>query len=275
MPATVKEMFDRRELLVNLTLRDLRGRFRRSILGWAWTLITPLATMAIYTVVFRYLLKVHITPGDPSGLHGFIFFLICGLLFWNFFSMSLTNAMSTLIGNAALIQRVYFPRQLLVVASVGTNLITAAIGYGVLILVLLAMGYFVLPWVVVFMAVLLLMTAFTTGLSLFLSAANVYFRDLEYVVTILLQLIFYSAPVVYPSSLIPVSIHVAGAAVPARFIYGLNPLAQFVRVSRFLLYDMRMPPLHGLIYLVCWSVAALWAGNWAFKHMERRMPEEL
>src|SRR4051794_35443596 len=98
--ATLSELRSSRELMVNLTLRELRGKYKRSALGWAWSLLNPLATMAIFTVVFSYLLKIQVETGEPSGLHNFSIFLLCALLPWNYLSNSMSGTMGALIGNA-------------------------------------------------------------------------------------------------------------------------------------------------------------------------------
>ena len=106
-----------RDLMVNLTLRELRGKYKRSVLGWTWSLLNPLATMLIFSVVFGRLPEGAAADGDPSGLTNFPFFLLCGLLPWNFLSNGMSGSMVALLGNANLIKKVYFPREVLVVAT--------------------------------------------------------------------------------------------------------------------------------------------------------------
>src|ERR1700758_2564870 len=118
--ASVPELASSRELMTNLTLRELRGKYKRSVLGWSWSLLNPLATMAIFTVVFAYFLKVKVPPGNPSGLSVFALFLLCGLLPFNFLANGMSGSMSALIGNANLIKKVYFPREILVAANVAS-----------------------------------------------------------------------------------------------------------------------------------------------------------
>ena len=109
--AALKEVASSRELIWNLALRELRGRYKRSALGWFWSLLNPLFTMVIYTIVFSRILRATPPPGDPSGLDVFGLYLLCGLLPWNFFSITVTTSMATLVGNGALIKKVYFPRE--------------------------------------------------------------------------------------------------------------------------------------------------------------------
>ena len=100
----------RRDLAVNLTLRELRGRYKRSVLGWTWSLLNPLATVAIYSLVFSFFLKVQPPVGKPSGLKSFALFLLCGLVPWNFFQNGLNMGLGSLVSNGNLIKKVYFPR---------------------------------------------------------------------------------------------------------------------------------------------------------------------
>src|SRR5205814_7417312 len=121
-----------RELLTNLTLRELRSKYKRSVLGWAWSLLNPLATMVIFTLVFSKLIGVRIPPGDPSGLHVFALFLLCGLLPWNYLSNSVNSGASVLVINGNLIKKVYFPRETLVAATTASWLFSLMIELGVL-----------------------------------------------------------------------------------------------------------------------------------------------
>ena len=112
-----------RELLVNLTLRELRSKYKRSFLGWAWSMLNPLATMAVYTIVFLLFFRATPDPG-VNGLNVYSLFLMCGLLPWTFFSMTVMGAIGSLVGNASLIQKSYFPRKLLPASNLGANLVT-------------------------------------------------------------------------------------------------------------------------------------------------------
>ena len=114
----IQELTSSRELLWNLTLRELRGKYRRSALGWAWSLLNPLATTVMYTFVFAIVLDAKGPVGEPSGLHVYAFFLLTGLLPWNFFVVGTTQAMSSVIANGGLVKKVWFPREVLVHSTV-------------------------------------------------------------------------------------------------------------------------------------------------------------
>ena len=263
---TLSELVASRELLVNLTLRELRGKYKRSVLGWTWSLLNPLATMAIFTVVFAYFLKVDVPPGEPSGLDVFALYLLCGLLPWNLLSNGMSGSMGSLLGNSNLIKKVYFPREILVIANVASWVVAFLIEMAVLALVLVIFGNFVLPWLLPVLALVVIQTAFVVGLGLMLSVLNVYFRDVQHFMGILLQLWFYGTPIVYPITVVPESI---------RFVYGLNPMVRFVEAYRDCLYDLRMPPLLDWIYLVAVAAVTLAAGWAIFVKLEPKLAEEM
>lgn len=270
--STVAELAESRELFVNLTLRELRGKYKRSLLGWTWSLLNPLATMVIFTLVFRFFLKVEVPPGRPSGLDMFAIFLLCGLLPWNFLSNGMTGSMGALIGNSNLIKKVFFPREILVASNIASWVVSFLLEMGVLAVVLLVAGNFVIPWLVPALGVVLIQTMFVVGLGLLLSVLNVYFRDVQHFVGILLQIWFYATPIVYPMTIVGEALE----GRPALFtLYKLNPMVRFVEAYRDCLYDLRFPPLLDTLYLLGVSGATLALGVFVFSRMEPKLAEEL
>jgi len=272
---SVREMWESRNLLANLTLRELRGKYKRSLLGWAWSLVNPLATMLIFAVVFGVFLKVKVPPGDPSGLDVFALFLLCGILPWNLVANGMTGAMGTMLANSNLIKKVYFPRQVLIAANVASSVVAFLIEMGVLAVALLLAGNFVLPWLLPVIALMALQFVFVLGIGLTLGVLNVYFRDVQHFTGILLQLWFYATPVVYPVSVVPRTAHALGVEVPVRFLYDLNPMVRFVGVYRDLLYDVRAPAAGDLLYLLAVSAVTLLVGLMVFARLEPKLAEEL
>jgi ABC-2 type transport system permease protein len=264
------EVAGSRDLLINLTLRELRGKYKRSVLGWGWSLINPLATMAIFTVVFSVLLKSNPAAGDPSGLDVFALFLLCGLLPWNYLSNSMTGGMYSLVGNANLIKKVYFPREVLVAANVASWLFSFLIEMAVLWVALIAFGNMVIPWIPAVLVLMLIQTAFVLGIALMLSVLNVYFRDTQHLIGIVLQVWFYATPIIYPLSL--VQQHISGWLYK---LYEANPMAQFAQAYRNLMYDLRWPTAGNIAYVVLVSAATLVAGAFVFRRFEGRLAEEL
>jgi lipopolysaccharide transport system permease protein len=272
---SLKDYADSRELVLNLTLRELRSRYKRSVLGWTWSLLNPLASVVVYTIVFAGFLNVQAPAGDPSGLDSFVMFLLCGLIPWNFVSGSLTSSLDALVVNGNLIKKVYFPRELVVVSTIGSLLVTFFIELGVLGVVLLILGNMVLPWLPVVLLLVALLAAMMLGIGMTLSVLNVYFRDVKHFVNIALQILFYSAPIVYPPTLVPKHSDILGIDVPVRFLYNLNPLARFIEAFRNVLYDLRFPRLATLAYIVVWAAGMLALGMWVFGRLEPRLAEEV
>lgn len=268
--AQLSDLAGSRDLFVNLTLRELRGKYKRSVLGWGWSLLNPLATMAIFTLVFSVLLKASPDPGDPSGLDVFALFLLCALLPWNYLSNSMNGGMGSLVANAGLIKKVYFPRELLVASNVASWLFSLAIELGLFLVALLLFGNMVLPWIPLVLVLIVIETAFVLGIALALSVLNVYFRDTQHLLGIVLQVWFYATPIIYPPKYVAQQLHGGWLQ-----LYNANPMAQFVKAYRNLLYDLRAPSFATFAYLAVVSGLTLLAGWALFHRYQGRLAEEL
>lgn len=275
----LKELAAARELLANLTLRDIRGQYRRTILGRLWSLASPLASMLVYTFVFYFIFRAKPDVGDPSGTNVFALWLLCGLLPWTFFSTAVTTSMGSIVGNAGLITKVYFPRVVLPVSTVLTTGYNWLFEMLVLVIALMFVGSFVLPWlplVVVFMALLAL---FAIGVGLVLAVANIFFRDTQHLVGILMQIWMYLTPIIYPPNLVSdASANVGGlfgTPITVMDIYELNPMIHYVTAFRNLMYDNRFPDLGDTLACVAWAVAALAVGMYVFARNEKKLAELL
>jgi ABC-type polysaccharide/polyol phosphate export permease len=287
---SLADLSQSRDLLVNLTLRELRGKYKRSVLGWTWSLVNPIAQVAIFSLVFGVLLKIQIPKGHPSGIHNFPVFLFCGVLPFNFVANGLNGSMLSLLGNAGLIKKVYFRREILIVSAVMSFVVTFGIELAVLMVFVMILGSFVLPWLPMVALLVVILTVYAIGLGLLFSVLNVYFRDMQYLVAIGLQLWFYASPIIYPLTRVPTNktvgghtVQVAGHAVttgghdiPVRAIYTvINPMVSFVECFRAVLYDRRWPPMNLLGYASVWALVMLWIGVVVFRRYEPRLAEEL
>src|SRR5512133_1924685 len=135
--ARLAEYAEARDLTVNLTLRELRSRYKRSALGWTWSLLNPLSSVIIFSIVFSFFLQINPPVGRPSGLHNFSLFLLCGLLPFNYLSNTMNGSLDSLLANSNLIRKVYFPREVLVISTVGALLVTMLVELSVLCVILL------------------------------------------------------------------------------------------------------------------------------------------
>ena len=276
--STLVELARSRELLANLTLRDVRSRYKRTVLGNVWSLLNPLAAMLIYTVVFGHLFQVKPDRGDPSGLNYFALWLLCGLLPWTFVLVGLGAGMNALVVNANLVLKVYLPRAALVVSSVLAVGVTFLVEMAVLATVLLAFGADSLLWLPLVLVFVVLLALFALGLALLLSIANVYFRDTQHFIAILLQVWFYLTPILYPLRYIQAEqdrLAARGNDIPLVTIFKLNPMEHFVAAFRNLLYDNRLPSAVDLGVCAVSAAVAVALGVFAFGRYEGRLAEEL
>lgn len=274
----VADVRESRELLVNLTRRELKGKYKRTALGQAWSLANPIAQMLVYSLVFAFIIRMRPDPGDPSGLDIFALWLMCALLPWTFFTNVVNGGMRSVVENDNLIKKVYFPRSALVISSAVAGLYTWAIEMSLLAVVLLVVGSDLLVWLPLVAVAMLILFAFSLGVSFLLTVANVYFRDTQHLVGILFQVWFYLTPIVYPIREVAKVSEEAGALVgPVTVLdlYRLNPLENFAEVFRALMYDNRFPGWELLLQCSAWAVAALVLGGWVFKRHESRLAEVL
>jgi ABC-type polysaccharide/polyol phosphate export permease len=266
------EVLQSKDLWLNLTLRELRGKYKRSFLGWGWSLLNPLAMTAIFTLVFSVLLKQDPATftGNPSGIKVFALFLLCALLPFNLLSNGMTGGMYSLVGNANLVKKVYFPREVLVAANLASWVFSMLIEMSVLAAALLVFGNMVLPWLPLVLVLMAIQAVFVLGIALMLSVLNVYFRDTQHLIGILLQIWFYSTPIIYPLALVQQHLH----GVSLR-LYEMNPMTQFVKAYRNVLYDLRVPSLGTWAYLVLVAALSFVVGIAVFRRFEGRLAEEL
>jgi ABC-2 type transport system permease protein len=264
-----------RELLSNLVLRELRGKYKGTALGWFWSLLNPLASTVIFTIVFGAILRVTPTVG-ANGVQNYTVFLLCALLPWNYFNGVVNAGMSAMLDNANLIKKTAFPRYLLVLAAATSLFVTFAIEMVVLCVVLLVLGLDPLLWLVPTAVLMVLLAAFATGIAMMLSVANVYFRDSAHIVAIALQVLFYATPVIYPLTLVQ---QVSPDSLVARLhidaLYFANPLVHFVEAFRDLLYEHDVPDLTTIAVVVLAPAASLALGWVVFNRFAGRLAEEL
>jgi ABC-2 type transport system permease protein len=275
----LQEVWGSRELLFNLVSREVRGKYKRTIFGQLWSLANPLALMLIYTLVFGFLFKSNPPPGDPSGLDVFALWLLCGLLPWTFFSAVVSQGASSLVGNAGLIQKVSFSKIVLPLSIVGSAAYNWLFEMAVLLIAISIAGGFVLPWIPVLILVMILLAAFAAGVALLFAIANVYFRDTQYLLSIVLQLWIYLTPIIYPIERVNAASVTHGGLFGTPFtilgLYDLNPMVHFVALFRQVIYDNRWPD--GKEWLIClaWSIGTLIVGMVVFRNNERNLAETL
>jgi ABC-type polysaccharide/polyol phosphate export permease len=260
------DLFRYRELFGNLFRRDVQAKYRGSWLGLAWTLANPVLLMGVYLLVFSVLWE---TPFGSEGHYGL--FLLVGLSAWIFFASSVQSAARSLLDNANLIRKTRFPRQLVPLSVVATQLIS----FAVMIAVLLVLDFALLPrvrgteWLA--LPIGLGVVAIASGLALAIACLNVLFRDVEFLVAALLLPLFFLTPVLYPLSDPKISRHQWLVDV----IHWGNPLAPAVQALRDPLFYGRLPQLWDVVYVIVASVAALALGALVFRRVDDQIAVEV
>lgn len=287
MKGLVEDLRSSSELLVNLTRREVKGKYKRTAIGQLWSLANPVASMIIFTVVFAFIIRVTVPPGDPSRLDVFALWLMCGLLPWTFFMAVVNGGMASLVANENLIKKVWFPRVTLVVSSTFAALFSWSIEMAVLVAAIVgtaAIGSaLVVPallWTIPVAAlVMVLMALFATGVAMIFAILNVYFRDTQHLTSILFQAWFYLSPILYPTTYVVEQLErhetLSSVAPVVVRLYELNPIAAFAGVFRNLLYDGRLPSVGPVLVCVGWTILALVVGAAVFRRNEGRLAEVL
>lgn len=266
-----RRVADSWELTRALARREIRSQYKGSALGWLWSLVNPLAMVGIYSLVFLTIFRGAPPTGDPSGLVSYPLFLVTGLIPWNLFATGVTGCAGALVGQAPLLTKVYFPRATVIVAKVMAVAFTSLIEFAVVIVVLLVAGNMVLPWLPLVAPLFLLQLVIVLGIGLAVSVCNVYFRDVQYLLTILLQLLFYATPIIYPLTLLEDN----GMSERVISLFRLNPLTRLMDCWRALLYDLRFPDWADVAYVAGFAVLCLAFGSFVFSRLQGRLVEEL
>jgi lipopolysaccharide transport system permease protein len=248
-----------RELLRNLVLKDLKLKYRGSVLGFLWSLVNPLALTAVYTLAFRYILRI----GQP----GFPFFVLLGVLAWSFFVNAATMSTVAIIDGASLVKAVRFPRAVLPIATVFFNLAQYLLSVLVLLPAMFLL-YRVPPSgpMLLFPLILGLQVAFTIGLALVLSVATASFRDVRHFVEVALWALFWTTPIVYPLAQVPES---------KQWLILLSPMSSFIVAYQRIFYEGVWPGVNILTVCGVYAVVMLVGGALWFVSVEERLVERL
>lgn len=262
------ELITYRYLIANLVIRDVKVRYKNSVLGFAWSFLNPLLMMLAFTLVFTVL--------QPSGVHNFPVFFLCGLLPWQFFINALVTSTGSIVGNAHLIKKVYFPRAVLPLSVVLSNLVFFLFTLPLLFVILLIFGIKLTTWVLLLPLVILIQLVFSIGLGLILCTVNVFYRDTEPIVGLLTLIWFFLTPIFYTADAIPRRYTLWGMNLNVwRLIHILNPMASLVDSYRAILYQGTSPSFSFLLYTSMIALILLIGGVFIFHRYSRLFGEEL
>jgi len=253
VPVDLNELWAYRELIISFTLRDVKLRYKQTGLGIAWAVLQPLLTMLIFTIFFGGLAKIP-SDGVPYPL-----FVLAALLPWTLFAEGLTRSTTSMVANANIMTKVYFPRLIMPLSSIISPLIDFGVSFIILVAMMIYYGF--TPTInIIFLPVFLMLALATSlGVGLWLSALNVKYRDFQYTVPFLIQIWMFASPVVYSSSLVPESM---------RLIFGLNPMTGVIEGFRWALLGSGTPSAIVLVS-VGMVIALLISGMFYFRRMEQ------
>jgi lipopolysaccharide transport system permease protein len=249
----LKELWEYRELLCTFISRDIKVRYKQTALGAAWAIIQPLFMMIMFTLAFGRLAKIP-SEGLPYPL-----FSYAALLPWTLFAEGITRSTNSMISNANIMTKVYFPRLIMPISGILSPLVDFTIAFVILLGMMLYYGFVPTINILFLPAFILLGLATSLGVGLWLSALNVQYRDFQYTVPFLIQMWLFASPVVYPSSLLPE---------PYRTLFGLNPMAGVIEGFRWALLGTA-PPSDLIAVSALMVVALLISGAFYFKRMEK------
>ncbi|MBW3068852.1 MULTISPECIES: ABC transporter permease [unclassified Actinomyces] len=252
--------------------RDLKSKFKGTALGWLWSLVVPLASLGIYTLIFGGLFKM--VPATIASRHEgigiFAVWLFAGLTIWGFFQNSINAGINGLLGSGGLLQKVYFPAYSAVLGSCLAVGVQSGIEVGLLLVVLACLTNVSWTWLLL-VPFLLLLTVFTGAVSVILSVWNIYVRDLAHLVGVFLQLMFYATPIIYNPDIVPQTVW----GLPAHDLIQGMPMAQFISLFRSLVYSLQPGAAASWLACAAWAALALVAAVWVSRRWGADLGERI
>jgi lipopolysaccharide transport system permease protein len=255
-----KDLWRYRELFIILSWRDVKVRYKQTVIGAAWSIIRPLLTTIIFTIVFNKVAKLESANAAPYGLMVF-----AGMLPWQFFANSLSEASNSLVGNANLVSKVYFPRMIVPASSIITSFVDFGISFLILIGMLIYYSY--LPSIAFLLLPLFIVFAFIAsfGVGLYVTALNVKYRDFRYIIPFVVQFGLYVTPVGYNSAVIPEK---------WKLLYYLNPMVGVIDGFRFCILNEKIY-WNGFLISTAVSLVLLMLGVWYFRKTEKSFADNI
>ncbi len=271
----LRELLRYRELVENLIVRDLKVRYKHSVLGFVWSLLNPLLLMVVFTVVFTVMLPNYTIPKFPV-------FVLCALLPWTFFNTAVMGALNSIVHNGHLIKKVYFPREILPLSTVLSNFVNFLLSLPVLFLLILIFRLPLTIWLIYLPIIMLVQVAFTLGVAFVLATLNVFYRDTGVIMEVVMQAWFFLTPIFYPADLLPEWKVLWGISLPVRRLtYILNPMASIIASYRSVLYGFTngsppaAPAFDFFSRTIVTSLVCLVIGYAVFTRYSHRFGEEV
>jgi ABC-type polysaccharide/polyol phosphate export permease len=268
MIEALRELWDYRELIYTLVVRDLKVRYRNSVLGVLWSWLNPLLMMLVFTFVFNVM-----QGADRPDFH---IFVLSALLPWNFFSGAVLGGIPSVVGNSHLIKKVYFPREVLPISVVLSGLVNFLISLPVLFLLTILSGIELTPWVLLLPIPILVETTFALGVVLFLSTLEVFYRDTHMLMDVGMLAWFFLTPIFYPIEQLPMQAELFGWSFnPRVWLFRLNPMASIINTYQDLIYRGAPTALDFLARTAVTALLVLILGYGFFLRFRGRFGEEV
>jgi len=255
----LKELYAYRQMITSLVRKDLRGRYKGSVLGFLWTFINPLLQLLVYTLVFSVIMK--------NGIEKYYIYLFVGLVPWIFFSTSVTSGSSSIMQSKDLVKKIYFPREVMPIACVTSNFVNMLYSFIVIFVVLIISGVGVNFIALIYLVPIMIVEyILSLGFALLTAGLTVYFRDLEYILGIVTMAWMYVTPVLYDVDIVPEKLMI---------FLNLNPMTPIIVAYRDILYYKQIPQMGTLLQALVVGVVMLIIGYIVFRKLQKGFAEEL
>lgn len=259
MKELINNLYSYRQLLKSNIKKEIRGKYKGSFLGVLWSFVNPLLTALVYAIVFPFILK-------STEAH-YVTFIIIGILPWTYFTTVISQATTSILLNAGIIKKVYFPREILPISINTSGLINFLISCLIICIFLICSGIG-FSWYILFLPLIIITQyIFQQGIVFITSAINVYVRDSEYIINFLVNMLFYATPILYSAQMFENS--------PIQWIIRLNPMATIINCYRDILYYQSLPHIKSLLAVLLGSCILFWIGFKVFRKLEKGFAEEV
>lgn len=259
MKELINNLYNYRQLLKSNVKKEIRGKYKGSFLGILWSFINPLLTTLVYAIVFPIILK----SSEPH----YVTFIIIGILPWTYFTTVIMQGTTTVLMNAGIIKKVYFPREILPISINTSGLVNFLISCIIIFIFLICSGIGFSKYIIFLPLIILTQYIFQQGLIFITSAINVYIRDAEYIINFIINMLFYATPILYSAEMFENG--------PLKWIIYLNPMATIINCYRDILYYQSMPHIKSLLIVLLGSCILFYIGLKIFKKLERGFAEEV
>lgn len=255
----LREIYAYRQMIFSLIKRDLRGRYKGSFLGFLWTFLNPLFQLIVYTIVFSNIMR--------AGYEDYYLFLFVALIPWIFFSTSVTGGASCIWAQKDMVNKIYFPREVLPIAHVTCQLVNMLLSFLVVFAVILVTGYGINPVAVFYLPVIIFVEyLLALGLTMLASAVTVFLRDVEYILGILMMAWQFLSPVMYGVDIVPEEV---------RPVFAVNPMTPVLAAYRDIFYYKKIPDISTLVRAVMFGAVVLIIGVLVFEYLKKHFSEEM